>query len=350
MEEEQSPWLPGSGFDVLVHEIQTWKHSLPSWLDFSADNVYIRRESHQLGALLLIHCMYHHVMCDVHRIALPDLYKNQEPFVFPATAQAFVGHLQETCFEHAQRMSVLVSTILQHGVKHFADSILPSFVYNSSRIMLYYIARLLDISKPGASTLIGRTLELVQQNNNALREMILMYPLAESLCATTERWLETVRASLARGDITTYIAPQDPSENEARRVVGAPVTGTTDLRHVPETSALSVLPSIADRLRAVSPDTSQLSPIGYDAIAVTPSHQALATVLAPPLSNPTASQSEVFQGPMYNTASPLEQHPMFDLDELQNFFEWTASGGENAQSTGFEGFGPLGWANNFSIM
>jgi hypothetical protein len=35
---------------------------------------------------------------------------------------------------------------------------------------------------------------------------------------------------------------------------------------------------------------------------------------------------------------------------LQNFFQWSASGDENAQSTGFEGFGPLGWANNFSIM
>jgi hypothetical protein len=41
---------------------------------------------------------------------------------------------------------------------------------------------------------------------------------------------------------------------------------------------------------------------------------------------------------------------MFNLDDLQNFFGWEASDDENAQSTGFEGFGPLGWANNFSIM
>ena len=343
MDEEQPPWLPDSGFAILVDDIQTWKRSLPPWLDFSADNIYIRRESHQLGSLLLIHCMYHHVMCDVHRIALPDLFKNQEPFVFPQTQRSFVAHLQDMCFEHAQRMSVLVSTILQHGVKHFADSILPSFVYNSSRIMLYYIARLLDISKPGVSTLITRTVELVQQNNKALREMTLLYPLAESLCITTERWLETVRASLARGHTTTYIAPQDPSENEARRVVGAPVASTTGLRPSQHnTGTLSVLPPIAERLRDASPMTSQLTPIGFPNSAASP--EQLPSVLAS-----LSSQSEDIQGALFAAVSNTSE-PMFNLDDLQNFFEWEASGGENAQSTGFEGFGPLGWANNFSIM
>lgn len=343
MDEEQPPWLSGSGFAILIDDIQSWRKSLPSWLDFSADNIYIRRESHQLGALLLIHCMYHHVMCDVHRIAMPDLFKNQEPFVFPAAQRSFVVHLQDMCFEHAQRMSVLVSTILQHGVKHFADSILPSFVYNSSRIMLYYIARLLDITKPGVSTLISRTVELVQQNNKALREMTLMYPLAESLCVTTERWLETVRASLARGHTTSYIAPQDPSENEARQVVGAPVPNTNGFRPQ-QSAALSVLPPIAERLRAVSPVTSQLTPIGYGAVA---SPVQLPSVLAS-LSS-VIHDGEDTQGALY-AASNISDQPMFNLDDLQNFFEWEASGGENAQSTGFEGFGPLGWANNFSIM
>lgn len=42
--------------------------------------------------------------------------------------------------------------------------------------------------------------------------------------------------------------------------------------------------------------------------------------------------------------------PVINLDDLQNFFEWETSNGEYAQLTGFEGFGPLGWANNFSTM
>ncbi|KAL5115332.1 hypothetical protein ACEQ8H_006777 [Pleosporales sp. CAS-2024a] len=343
LDEEQPPWMSGSGFACLISDIQSWRKSLPSWLDFSPDNIYIRRESHQLGSLLLIHCMYHHVMCDVHRIALPDLYKNQDPFAFPPEQHIFVARLQSVCFDHAQQLSVLVSTILQHGVKHFADSILPSFVYNSSRIMLYYIARLLDISKPDAGTIINRTVELVQQNNRALREMTVMYPLAETLCITSERWLEQVRTSIARGHATTYIAPQDPSENEARRVVGAPDAGPVALRQpspgLPPISPMESAP-------AESPTPSQIVTSGF---GFTGAAQDLSPSLAA-LPGLSARSSNV-NGALYaaSTTSSSDQ-PVFNLDDLQNFFQWSATADENAQSTGFEGFGPLGWANNFSIM
>ncbi|KAF1940089.1 hypothetical protein EJ02DRAFT_407277 [Clathrospora elynae] len=344
LDEEQPPWLPGSGFAILIDDIQSWKRSLPSWLDFSADNIYIRRESHQLGALLLIHCMYHHVMCDVHRIALPDLFKNQEPFDFPPDRQPFVSHLQDVCFEHAQRMSVLVSHILQHGVKHFADSILPSFVYNSSRIMLYYIARILDVSKPDAGTVIGRTVELVQYNNQALRDMSLMYPLAESLCITSERWLETVRDSLARGHSASWIAPQDPSENEARRIVGAPTSTVSTPRQ--RNAAISVIPPVEEILSATSPSTLRTANTRYPFSAPISEQVAASQDIASPSSAAAETGALLYAA----DAPAAAEQPMFNLDDLQNFFGWEASDDENAQSTGFEGFGPLGWANNFSIM
>lgn len=345
LDEEQPPWMSGSGFAYLVSDIQSWRQSLPSWLDFSADNIYIRRESHQLGAFLLIHCMYHHVMCDVHRIALPDLYKNQEPFVFPPEQRSFVDHLRSVCFDHAQQLSVLVSTILQHGVKHFADSILPSFVYNSSRIMLYYIARVLDFSKPNASVTINRAIELVQQNNKALREMTVMYPLAETLCLTTERWLEQVRTSLARGHATTYIAPQDPSENEARRVVGAPGAGSVALRQ--PSPGLSAISPMGESIPAESPTPSQIATSGFGFSGATPQDLSPSLAALPGLSGRIPDVNSALYAS--STTSSSDQ-PVFNLDDLQNFFQWSATGDENAQSTGFEGFGPLGWANNFSIM
>ena len=40
----------------------------------------------------------------------------------------------------------------------------------------------------------------------------------------------------------------------------------------------------------------------------------------------------------------LEQ-PMFDLNELQNFFEW--KNGENAPPSGLEALGSLGWGFSF---
>jgi hypothetical protein len=274
--------------------------------------------------------MYHHVMCDVHRIALPDLYKNQEPFAFPTEQESFVAHLQSVCFDHAQRLSVLVSTILEHGVKHFADSILPSFVYNSSRIMLYYIARILDRSNPDAATIINTTIELVQKNNKALREMTLLYPLADSLCVTTERWLEQVRTSMARGHSTTYIAPQDPSENEARQVVGAPVSGAVALRQSPTLSAIT---PTADGLQG-SPTPSQIVTSGFGLTAPSPGQLSPSLAALPGLSARYADMNSALYAA--SATSGIEQ-PVFNLDDLQNFFQWGATGDENAQSTGFEG-------------
>ena len=345
MDEEQQPWLPGSGFVVLIDDIQSWRQSLPSWLDFSADNIYIQRETHQRGALLLIHCMYHHVMCDVHRIALPDLFKNQKPIVFHTDQQAFVGHLQAVCFEHAQRMSISVSHILQHGVKYFADSILPSLIYNSSRIMLCYIARVLDTSKADAGIVIGRTVELVQCNIQALRDMALIYPLAESLCITSERWLETVRDSLACGHPVDYIAPQDPSENEAGCIVGAP----TPMTGAPWQRGASVLtiPPGGDVLSAIPPSTLGTSSTCYP-FSVSTFDQALSTMTsAHGLSLPSEQPMDQICSPP-SALTSFEQ-PIFKLDDLQNFFGREASDDANAQTTGFEAFGPFGWADSFSV-
>ena len=193
LDKVQPPWVPGAEFANLYEEIEQWKRSLPSWLEFSPDNIYIRRESSQLGALFIIHCMYHHVLCDLHRISLPNLFKIREPFVFPPEKNEFMTKLQAICFEHAKQLSMLTSTILQYGVKFLADPILPSFIYNSNRVMLYYIARILDRSKHEARTVAARTIELVELNIQALRAMSRLYPLAEPLvrCCSNATVLKT---------------------------------------------------------------------------------------------------------------------------------------------------------------
>ena len=341
MNEEQPPWEPGSEFSQLIEEVQSWKASLPSWLDFSADNIYIRRESHQLGALFLNHCMYHHVLCDIHRIALPELYRNQQPYEFPSEQHSFMSRLQMICFEHAQLMSVLVATVLQHGIKHFADPILPSFVYNSNRIMLYHIARILDLSKPDSRTVISRTVELVQQNNKALREMSLMYPLAEPLYITTERWLDTVRNGLARGQSSTYIAPQDPSEvrSEVQQAIEASSPNLNDIQAAQRNAEVAIIPPVPNILRP-SESGGYTYPAPNNPMAS--SLATLADVATQPGQLGPAIQNEI-------PAANIEQ-PVFNLNDLQNFFEWETNNGEYVQLTGFEGFGPLGWANNFSSM
>jgi hypothetical protein len=222
-------------------------------------------------------------------------------------------------------------------------------VYNSNRIMLYYIARILDLSKPDSDTVITRTVELVQQNNRALRDMSLMYPLAEPLCITTERWLETVRTSLARGHANTYIAPQDPAEvrNEVQQAIDAPATDSSDLSPAQERREVALLPSIDTMIKAVSPPNQPLSTTDYS-YPVLSSEQmtsSLAT-LADVATQPSRNNGQLSTD---TSAGDFDQ-PVFNLDDLQNFFEWETNSGDYAQLTGFDGFGPLGWANNFSSM
>jgi hypothetical protein len=173
-----------------------------------------------------------------------------------------------------------------------------------------------------------------------------MYPLAESLCITSERWLETVRDSLARGHSADYIAPQDPSENEARRIVGAPAptAGTPRQRN----AALSVIPPVEEILSATSPSTLRTATTRYPFSAPATDQGSSVVTSGQVMTSATENAvGTVYSSP--NAPTAFEQ-PMFNLDDLQNFFGWEASDDENAQSTGFEGFGPLGWANNFSIM
>jgi hypothetical protein len=64
-------------------------------------------------------------------------------------------------------------------------------------------------------------------------------------------------------------------------------------------------------------------------------------------SDPSTSQADQLGHVYYPGMENLEQ-PIFDLNDLQNFFEW-----ENAEHepppTGVEGLGPLGW-NGLSNM
>ncbi|KAF2440104.1 hypothetical protein P171DRAFT_457819 [Karstenula rhodostoma CBS 690.94] len=347
------PWVPNAEFEALNKEIEEWKYSHPQWMSFSSDNIYIRRESSQLGALFIIHCMYHHVLCDLHRIALPNLFKMREPFEFPPEQFGFMAKLQTTCFENAQRVSVLTSTILKHGVKYLADPILPSFVYNSSRIMLYYIARILDRSKQDAEPTTARTLELVELNNRALRAMSQMYPLAEPLYVTTERWLDKVRESIARGaPLDPYIPPQDPVDPhaEARPTPSVCSPPNTETSHIPVTRM--VQRPINDHLNpmlniaAPPPTTNEFATTNtYPYSITTPSGPiALDPEAMQDISPPQTDQI----GNVYYPGMENIEQPMFDLNDLQNFFEWENS--ENGPPpTGVDGLGPLGW-NNLSSM
>lgn len=148
-------------------------------LDFSLDSIYIRLESSQLGALALLHCTYHNAMCDLYRISMPELFKL--PALIPSEQAGFLEDLQTESFYHAQDMAIVLAEAASRGARFLADSALPTYTYNSSRVMLYYLARLIDLSRPTARMMVEDTIRHVQSNTKVLRMMSVTIPLAQPL-------------------------------------------------------------------------------------------------------------------------------------------------------------------------
>ncbi|KAL1866975.1 hypothetical protein VTK73DRAFT_4444 [Phialemonium thermophilum] len=327
------PWLPDSEFATLHADLKAWRDGLSPSLDFSPEAVYIRLESSQLGALTLLHCTYHNAMCDLNRIAMPELFKLHNAFVFPPDQADFLDHLQLECLRHAQNMAVILAETARRGGRFLADSLLPSFAYNGSRVMLYYVARLLDPGRPHARSLMEETIRLVQSNNEVLRTMSAMIPLADPLYITAERWLRKVRTSFTRADATAHIGPRDPSDvnetewSESRP--GSPIQPTPD--HI-----LNPLSLYRLARKAVSETHSAAVPWSASppSQVVTPTaraaaDEAVSTPLVSSVPPPLATASGV---PMRSEGGGIPAVPegALDLDELQYYLTWGLDGGTTA--------------------
>lgn len=175
------PWLPESDFAALDADLRSWWRHLPEFVSYSADTIYARLESDQLASLVLIHCTYHHNLLDLYRISMPDLFKLKKPFNFPPNQHEFLQSLQADCFFHAQQIATILAEASRHGARHLADSLLPCFAFDSNRVMLYYVARLLDLKRPDAQKIITDAIHAVESNNRILRIMSSLFPLADSL-------------------------------------------------------------------------------------------------------------------------------------------------------------------------
>lgn len=177
----QPPWLPHSEFSHLRADLQGWRLGLASCLEFSPENIYIRLESSQFGALALLHCTYHHAMLDLYRIFLPELFRLGNAVTYPPEQSHFLHRMQSEGLGHAQSIAIVLAETARRGPRFVADSMLHTFAYNSNRFMLYYIARVLDLGRPNAMELVKETIEYVQSNNKVMRVMSAVIPLAEQL-------------------------------------------------------------------------------------------------------------------------------------------------------------------------
>ncbi|KJZ74777.1 hypothetical protein HIM_05894 [Hirsutella minnesotensis 3608] len=199
------PWQPDSPFAALDADLHLWRRELPDFVEYSAETIYARLDSNQFGALVLIHCTYHHNYLELYKLTMPDLFKLAKPFAFPPEHREFLQSAQANCYYHARRIADILSDAAEHGVRYLSDSLLPFFVYDSSRLMLYYVARLLDPKWTDAETKMRDAIKAVESNNRVLRLMSTLFPIAQSLSMTIERWLSKMQQTVSQDDLVSSL-------------------------------------------------------------------------------------------------------------------------------------------------
>ncbi|CAK7228896.1 hypothetical protein SCUCBS95973_007036 [Sporothrix curviconia] len=232
------PWLPDSEFAVLDDALRAWYDGLAPDLAFSADSLYTRLASSQLGALCLLHCTYYNAMLDLYRIAMPELFSLRHAFRFPPEQNSFLHSLQTRSFQNACRMAVVLEQTAAQGARHLADSMMPMFAYNSSRVMLYYLVRLHDPARADTKSTVDETLQRVQSNNGVLHLTAAMMPLSDPLLVTARRWLQKLQSGLHR--------QQEGAAVAALYGGGGGLGGGTNSAILPRGSTDTEIPGVAD--------------------------------------------------------------------------------------------------------
>ncbi|KAI1336578.1 hypothetical protein F5Y15DRAFT_393359 [Xylariaceae sp. FL0016] len=195
----QQPWVPGSEFSRLEKSLHFWYDGLTDSLCFTQMAIRKRKASSQLGALLLLHIMYHQTLCDLHRIGMHDLFKIRVPVDFPVEQTSFLEQVQDCCFQDAVSLASVFEEALRHGAEVLADTWLSIVAHDSSRVIIHYISKRLGTSRHQEHTIKQRAVACVHTNIQALDKMVPMYQLAKPLHASTSLMLK--RAGIDLPDV-----------------------------------------------------------------------------------------------------------------------------------------------------
>lgn len=340
------PWLPDSPFAALDADLRLWQRELPEFVEYSMETIYARLDSNQLGALVLIHCTYHHNYLELYKISMPDLFKLPKPLSVPPEHHDFLQSAQASCYHHAQQIADILAEASDHGAHLLSDSLLPYFVYDSSRVMLYYVARLLDPGRPDAQSKMEDAINAVESNRRVLKMMSALFPIAQSLSNTIDRWLSKIRQSTSHNDLVSRMLSEVRSEThegeKSTRVSVSPVhatpefslpsislhslarTGIATRRAADRASGVRGLSWSAESPGAAAWDRNNAAQqlVGLSQDILTSSRSGLQHEQPVPTALPQLSP------PAYSKRNPPTQ-PMceaLDLDDLQNFLSWDMYG------------------------
>ncbi|PHH60613.1 hypothetical protein CDD81_1403 [Ophiocordyceps australis] len=335
------PWQPDSHFAALDADLHLWRRELPDFVEYSTETIYARLDSNQLGTLLLIHCTYHHNYLELYKITMPNLFKLAKPYEFPSEHYDFLKAAQANCYYHAHQIADILAEAVEYGPRLLSDSLLPFFVYDSSRVMLYYVARLLDPSRPDAQAKVHDAIKAVESNSRVLRLMTALFPVAQSLSTTIERWLSKIHHRFSRDDLVSSLQSQHRLEAHRSEILKNSSGGggnEASVREAPDymlpsitlhpmagseaggkrTDDEAVVPNISG-WSTVNPNAGNGGPASWDGTSMT-AHQLVGL------------SQEVSTGPSLQHERPVGIEPpaplceALDLDDLQNFLSWDMYG------------------------
>ena len=217
------PWLSNSEFSSHDRDLKQWVQTLPNTLRFTPSELYIRKDSQQLGALCHLHCTFHQTMCDLYRIGMPRLFKIRVPVQFPPERLEFLASVQQTCFYHAQQIARILQTAAHHGVKTLADPWFAIIAHDSNRVMLYHLTKVLDLRTEASRKVANESLPLVLSNLDVLHKMMPLFSMSKSLYEASSNMLRHSEL----GDLNDENTRNGPSV-EGRTAPGTPVQSTPE--------------------------------------------------------------------------------------------------------------------------
>lgn len=130
---------PSSDFMRLLQQLEGFRKSLPARLELSPLNLYILKDSYELGSVVFLHMLYHAAICDLTRIALPG-------FSFPLAAGMrtaspdFNYQCAQQCRFHAEEISAIIAQISSADHSAFDDPSIADATAESTKIQIIYSA------------------------------------------------------------------------------------------------------------------------------------------------------------------------------------------------------------------
>jgi len=130
-------WDPSSPFMVIMEQLEAIYSQLPPKYALTQLNLYALKDQHKLGAVVLLHLLYHAAMCDLTRVTLPG-------FHFPLAAAfrhapaAFVSQCQQSCHFHAKSITDIIRQGMSHGSMPFQDPLVADTTFESTKIQIVF--------------------------------------------------------------------------------------------------------------------------------------------------------------------------------------------------------------------